>query len=305
MSKSPLGHSSIELVADLPSQTAHEVSVVIPAFNEAQHVADEVRRVADTLSHSGWEYEIIVVDDGSRDGTAEAAATTGARVLRRASNQGYGAALKLGISHARYPWILITDADGTYPVEAIPELLEKAAANDMVVGARIGQTVKVPLVRRPAIRFLGKLASYLAGERLPDLNSGLRLMRKSLVERYRHLLPQGFSFTTTITLASSCNGHAVHYVPINYHARLGNSKIRPRHALDFTLLILRTIVLFNPLKVFLPLGALVALGGLAKLAYDVMVGNLSESAILALLGALIIWSVGLLADQNSRMAMNR
>ncbi len=305
MTQSPEAHSSIELVTDLPRQTEHEVSVVIPAYNEAAHVADEVRRVTETLAKTGWQHEVIVVDDGSRDGTAEAAATTGARVLRRASNQGYGAALKLGISHARYQWILITDADGTYPVEAIPKLLEAASANDMVVGARTGKTVKVPLVRRPAKWFLGRLASYLAGERLPDLNSGLRLMRKSLVERYRHLLPQGFSFTTTITLASSCNGHAVHYVPINYHARLGNSKIRPRHAFDFMLLILRTIVLFNPLKVFLPLGAVVAASGLVKLGYDLAVGNLSESAILALLAALIIWSVGLLADQNSRMAMNR
>jgi hypothetical protein len=175
----------------------------------------------------------------------------------------------------------------------------------MVVGARVGESVNVPWERRPAKWFLNRLASYLAGRRLPDINSGLRLMRKSLVQRYEHLLPQGFSFTTTITLAAACNGHPVAYVPIDYHARLGKSKIRVRHAYDFTLLIIRTIVFFNPLKVFLPLGAVLGIAGVAKFAYDVTRDNLSESAVLGVLGALIIWAVGLLADQNSRMATHR
>jgi hypothetical protein len=127
-------------------------------------------------------------------------------------------------------------------------------------------------------------------------------MRADLIARYAHLLPSGFSFTTTITLAAACNDHPIHYVPIDYHARLGESKIKPRHAFDFLLLILRTVVFFNPLKVFLPLGGVLALGGLAKLVYDIIHENLSESAVLALLGALVIWSVGLLADQNARIA---
>jgi hypothetical protein len=190
-------------------------------------------------------------------------------------------------------------------VESIPALLAAAERNEMVVGARIGASVSIPLARRPAKWFLTRLASYLAGQRLPDLNSGLRLIRKSLVQRYEALLPDGFSFTTTITLAAACNGHSVEYVTIDYHARLGQSKIRPRHAYDFTLLILRTIVFFNPLKVFIPLGAVVALAGLAKFAYDVSKDNLSESAVLAFLAALIIWAVGLLADQNSRFLGRR
>jgi glycosyltransferase involved in cell wall biosynthesis len=281
------------------------VSVVIPAFNEAAHIEDQIRAVDGVLRESGWTYEIIVVDDGSTDGTAEQAVRTEARILRRRLNRGYGAALKLGIQAARHEWVLITDADGTYPTESIPELLAAADGNSMVVGARTGATVRVPLIRRPAKWFLRWLASYLAGQRLPDINSGLRLMRKTLVERYAYLLPDGFSFTTTITLAAACNGHPVEYLPINYHARLGKSKIRPRHAYDFTLLILRTIVFFNPLKVFIPIGAALALMGLAKFAYDITRDNLSESAVLALLGALIVWCVGLLADQNSRMAMTR
>ncbi len=278
------------------------VSIVIPAYNEGPHVAAQIEAVREVMERTGWTYEILVVDDGSTDATAEEAAKTGVRVFRHKANRGYGASLKEGIARAQYDWILITDADGTYPSESIPELLALSEDNDMVVGARIGAEVRVPLVRKPAKWFLGRLASYLAGRNLPDLNSGLRLMRREVVERYAHLLPSGFSFTTTITLAMTCNEHPVEYVAINYGARLGESKIRPRNAYDFLLLILRTIVFFNPLKVFIPLGAFVAVAGLGKFAYDISRDNLSESAVLALLGALIIWAVGLLADQNARIA---
>ncbi len=289
--------------ADTPLDQA--VSVIIPAFNEAAHVAQQIENVKTVMERGGWRFEIIVVDDGSQDRTAEEAAASGVRVLRHKRNKGYGAALKRGVGAAAYDWILITDADGTYPPEAIPELLSRADDNDMVVGARTGKTVKIPLVRRPAKWFLRRLASYLAGRRLPDLNSGLRLMRKDLINRYVHLLPSGFSFTTTITLAAACNDHDMEYVPIDYHARLGRSKIRPWHAYEFTLLILRTIVFFNPLKVFIPVGAVLAVAGLAKFVYDVTKNNLSESTIFAMMAALLIWAAGLLADQNARIAMHK
>jgi glycosyltransferase involved in cell wall biosynthesis len=295
------GH--VEIVSDRPSELERAVSVIIPANDEAAHVAEQVRAVQSVMATTGWTFEVIVVDDGSTDGTAEkAAAVGGVRVLRRHRNRGYGAALKLGIAHARYAWLLITDADGTYPVEAIPKLLAASDDMDMVVGARTGEKVRIPLLRRPPKAFLTWLASYLAGQKLPDINSGLRLMRADLVRRYEHLLPSGFSFTTTITLAAAVNDHNVEYVPIDYHARLGHSKMRPRAAYDFTLLILRTIVFFNPLKVFIPLGGLLFLAGLVKFGYDILLDNLSESAVLALLGALIVWAVGLLADQNARIA---
>lgn len=298
METHPIEHAA--LTHGRPLDTA--VTIVIPAYNEGAHVAEGIRQVREVMESTDWQFEIIVVDDGSADETASAAAATGVRVIRHPRNRGYGASLKRGIAAARYDWILITDADGTYPAESIPLLLAHANDNDMVVGSRTGAQVAIPLERRPAKWFLRKLASYLAGRNLPDLNSGLRLMRRDLVERYAHLLPPGFSFTTTITLASACNEHMIEYVPINYLARLGKSKIRPRHAYDFTLLILRTIVFFNPLKVFIPLGALLFLGGLAKFVYDVTVGNLSETAVFFLLAALIIWCVGLLADQNAKIA---
>ena len=299
-------YSTIEDIAESHDRELDQaVTIVIPAFNEAAHVAAQIRAVREVMEQTDWRFEIIVVDDGSSDGTAARAAETGVRVLRHKKNRGYGASLKRGIAAAAFDWILITDADGTYPPSAIPALLERGSDNDMVVGARTGQSVKIPLVRRPAQWFLGRLASYLAGQRLPDLNSGLRLMRKSLVERYVHLLPSGFSFTTTITLASACNDHPLEYVRINYLARLGESKIRPRHAYDFLLLILRVMVFFNPLKVFLPVGAALSVIGLAKFVYDVTRDNLSETAVLCFLAALVVWAVGLLADQNARIAMHK
>ncbi len=297
---------AIEQVAStLGRRLETAVSIVIPAFNEGAHVAEQVRDVRRVMESTGWDFEIIVVDDGSEDDTAQAAAATGVRVLRHPRNRGYGASLKRGIAASRFDWILITDADGTYPANAIPGLLARAEDNDMVVGARTGERVAIPLERRPAKWFLRKLASYLAGMELPDLNSGLRLMRRELVERYLYLLPSGFSFTTTITLASACNEHSVEYVPINYLQRLGRSKIRPRHAYDFMMLILRTIVFFNPLKVFIPLGAFCFVLGIGKFMYDVVLDNISESAIFFLLSALIIWCVGMLADQNAKVAARR
>jgi len=293
------------VVDEEPGRLERAVTVVIPAYNEGPHVAEQIRAVERVMRTTGWPYEILVVDDGSTDHTATEADSTGVRVLQRVRNRGYGASLKLGVRRATHPYILITDADGTYPVDAIPSLLARAEHNAMVVGARIGDSVKVPLVRRPAKAFIRWLASYLTGTKIPDLNSGLRVMRRDLVKRYAHLLPDGFSFTSTITLASISNGHPVEYVPIDYHARLGASKIRSRHAYDFTLLVLRVIIYFNPLKVFIPAGAVMALAGLGKLAYDIIRDNLSESAVLALLGALIVWAVGLLADQNARIAVKR
>jgi glycosyltransferase involved in cell wall biosynthesis len=280
-----------------------ECSVVIPAFNERGSIAETVTEVDRVLRTANLRFEVIVVDDGSTDGTADAAAATPCRVIRVKNNRGYGAALKRGIAAARSEVIAITDADGTYPVDRIPDLVARAREADMVVGARTGAEVNIPLARRPAKWALTRISSYLCGQRIPDLNSGMRVFRRAHFARFLRIVPNGFSFTTTMTLAFLCNGLAVEYVPIDYRKRVGESKIRPRHAYDFLIVILRVIVLFNPLKVFLPAGAALALVGIVKLVYDLALGNLSETAVLCGLGAVIIWSVGLLADQNSRLAV--
>lgn len=278
------------------------VSVVVPAYNEEGAIEATVgalREVTRPLEAS----EIIVVDDGSADRTAELAERAGARVISLAENRGYGAALKTGIAAATHDTLVIIDADGTYPPDAIPKLLAHIERYDMVVGARVGPGAAIPRVRRPAKWVLGRLASFLAGRRIPDLNSGLRVIRRDVVERFEHLLPSGFSFTTTITLAVLCSDGLIRYEPIDYYERVGESKIRPVHAVEFLLLVLRTVVYFNPLKVFLPLGAVFFGGGLIKFGYDLVIGNFSETALLGFLGGALLWSVGLLSDQIARVAL--
>jgi glycosyltransferase involved in cell wall biosynthesis len=255
------------------------------------------------MNQSEWQYELIVVDDGSTDQTAAVAQAHGVEVLRVPRNRGYGAALKSGISAAHHDWILIIDADGTYPAEVIPKMLERLEEYDMVVAARIGKEVHIPMVRRPARWMLGRLATYLAEQPIPDFNSGLRVFRKSLAQRFEHLLPAGFSFTTTITMASLCNDYRVLYLPISYGRRVGRSKIRPAHAYQFLLVILRTAVYFNPLRVFLPLGGIFFLAGVSKIVFDIFRWKISASAVMCSLTAVILWSVGLLADQIARIAL--
>ncbi len=288
----------------MPETGLQEISVVIPAYNEENAVAREILNVKNVLDKYGITYEIIVVDDGSKDRTGAEAESTGVQVIRHVRNKGYGASLKTGINAARYDYVAITDADGTYPAEALPAMLELGTEYDMVVGARVGPNAQIPAVRKPAKWFLRILASYLAGQIIPDLNSGLRIMKKSVVKRFEYILPSGFSFTTTISLSMLCNDYLVHYHPIDYFQRVGKSKIKPVDAYHFFLLILRTIVYFNPLKVFLPIGAIFFATGLGKFMYDLLMGNLSETALLGFLGSFVFWGMGLLSDQIAKLGIN-
>ncbi len=285
--------------------SAPGVSIVIPAFDEEGGIERTVREVREAMRRWPGEHEILVVDDGSSDRTGERARAAGATLLEHPVNRGYGAALMTGCRAAAHDLIVITDADGTYPAHEIPTLLGLADGYDMVVGARTGGEVHMPLTRRPAKWLLRALASFLAGCRIPDLNSGLRVLHRRHLERFAHLLPSGFSFTTTITLASLCSGQLVRYHPIDYRRRIGESKIRPAHAFEFLILIVRIIVYFNPLKVFLPLGALLFGAGFLKFVYDLAIGNLSETAVLGFLGGIIVWALGLLSDQIARVGLGK
>jgi glycosyltransferase involved in cell wall biosynthesis len=273
------------------------VSIVIPAFNEESGVQPVVVELREILQRHGIRGEIIVVDDGSTDATARAAAAAGARVIRHRSNRGYGAALRTGIPAATYDIITITDADYTYPAEHIPNLLAELESADMVVGARIGRNVQIPLIRRPVKWALNHLANYLSNARIPDLNSGLRAFRRDVVMQYFPILPDQFSWTTTITLAMHCDKYAVSYLPINYRERKGRSKIMPWDAGSFLILILRTSMLFRPLRVFLPLVFAFLAYGLIKMTIDLShQPSVSASAALALVSALLILLIGMLGD---------
>jgi len=277
------------------------LSVVVPAFNEEGailHTIEDIRREMDA---TGVPYEIIVIDDGSEDKTLEIARQTGVVVDTNQVNTGYGASLKRGIRHAQYEYVAIIDADGTYPARYLPAMLKMCQSQDMVVGDRGAAMKNVPWIRKPAKWVLNTFASFLAERRLNDLNSGLRVFRKSELVPFIPLLPQKFSFTTTITLCMSCNGKRMIYTPIEYGKRVGKSKIRPVDFLNFIILVLRMTVLFNPLRVFIPLGlALMGLGAV-KFIYDIWMDNLSETTVFAFLSALIIWSLGLIADMISRL----
>jgi glycosyltransferase involved in cell wall biosynthesis len=280
-----------------------DVAIVIPAYNEEDGIAPTIARVRTAMQDSGYSYEIVVVDDGSKDATAERASACGVRVVRLPGNRGYGAALKAGIAATASTFVCIIDADGTYPAEAIPRLMALTNGRHMVVGARRLGDQSIPAERRPAKWVLGRLASYLTEQQIPDLNSGLRVMRRSALLKFIHLLPSGFSFTSTITLSMLCSGHSVQYEPITCAPRVGTSKIRAAHFQSFVLLVLRTVVLFNPLKIFLPLGLMLFLVGLAKFVYDLFLWNLSETAVMAFLAAMVVWSVGLLADMIARLQL--
>jgi glycosyltransferase involved in cell wall biosynthesis len=256
-----------------------------------------IAELREVVSKNGIIAEIIVVDDGSTDRTAAAAAAAGARVFRHRSNRGYGAALKSGISGASCEYILITDADGTYPCEYIPEMLKRLESSDMVVGARIGSDVKIPAIRKPPKWVLNRLANYMTNAKIPDLNSGLRAFRRNVAMQYFAILPDQFSWTTTITLAMHCDKYAVVYIPINYRGRRGRSKIVPWDAGNFLILILRTAMLFKPLRVFVPIVLFCLLYGVVKMTIDLNRDpNISASALLAFVSALIILLIGMLGD---------
>jgi glycosyltransferase involved in cell wall biosynthesis len=271
------------------------VTLLIPAYNEERGIGP----VLEQVKALGLPGEILVVDDGSTDGTYQAAQIPGITVLRHDVNRGYGQSLKTGILASRHDIIVITDADGTYPNEDIAKLLSHMDYYDMVVGARTGKSVKIPLLRKPAKKFLNLLANYLAGVEIPDLNSGLRVFRKSVAREFFNILPSGFSFTTTITLAMLSNGYRVKYVPINYHQREGKSKISPiRDTIGFTNLILRTTLYFNPLKIFMPLSGLVLLAAVGLLVYSkFFLGRVMDISVIVLLSAALqIAVIGMLAD---------
>jgi hypothetical protein len=193
---------------------------------------------------------------------------------------------------------LILDADGTYPVSQIPRLFENLDQYDMIVGARTGKDVNIPLVRRPAKWLLSKLANFMAQTRIPDLNSGFRLFRKSLFLRYVNIFPSGFSLTTTITLALLCNNYAVRYVPVDYYKRKGHSKIRPfRDTYNFFLLVIRTIMYFDPLRAFIPVSLFLLVVGVIFTAFEIYrFNNITTAAVIILFAGFQTAILGLLAD---------
>lgn len=274
-------------------------SLILPVYNEESGIIPTLDRIQESLKDSGCKYEIIAVNDGSSDSSSELLHTRNdIRVIEHRVNRGYGAALKTGIRHAKYSIIAITDADGTYPNERLPQLVALTKKADMVVGARIGENVQYSTLRKIPKWFLIRFAEWITNTRIPDLNSGLRVFSKSVVERFLTILPDTFSFTTTITVAMLANNYVVHYEPIDFHHRHGKSKIKPiRDTLRFVQLILRTGMYFAPLRIFLPIAGAFFLAFLFTLIQDIIVrADLTERTLILLIAATQMSMFALLAD---------
>jgi glycosyltransferase involved in cell wall biosynthesis len=278
-----------------------DVSVVLPCYNERDHVELEVKRIRTALTAAGLRHELVCVDDGSTDGTREVLqAIDGIRTILLPRNQGSGTARRIGTQQARGRVVVWTDADLTYPNERIPELVAQLDETyDQVVGARKSEAGTYRLLRVPAKWAIRRLAAYLTSTDIPDLNSGLRAFKRTVAEPYLRLLPPGFSCVTTITLAFLSNGHPVKYVPVDYFKRAGRSKFHPfRDAYNYLLQVLRMVMYFNPLRVLMPVALALLATTAAKLAYDLVVHHLrvTGSTVLVGLAAFNIIAIALLAD---------
>jgi glycosyltransferase involved in cell wall biosynthesis len=278
-----------------------DVTVVLPCFNERDHVELEIKRIRAALEEAAMTYELICVDDGSTDGTREILqAVPGIRTILLPRNQGSGTARRIGTQQARGGVVVWTDADLTYPNERIPELVaELDDTYDQVVGARRTEAGTYRLARVPAKWAIRKLASFLTSTDIPDLNSGLRAFKRAVAEPYLRLLPSGFSCVTTITLAFLSNGHPVKYVPVDYFKRAGRSKFHPlRDAYRYLIQVLRMVMYFNPLRVLMPVALTLLAATFTKAGADLVVHDLrvTGSTVLVGLAAFNIMAIALLAD---------
>lgn len=282
-----------------------DFAVIIPAFRESGTVGKVVRGIcrqldilkAEAISQVG---EVIVVDDGSDDDTAAVAADAGAKVLRHPYNKGYGAALKTGIRAARGKTVVFFDADGQHRPEDIPALLAGRLHYDMIVGARQG-TAGSPLWRKPGKKMLAFVVNQLVGRHVPDFNCGLRAMDRRLALRILPLMPNGFSFSTTSTIACFRGGFNVGYTPVAVHTRQsGVSSVTWRDGLKTLLLIIRLVTIFAPLRIMLPISALTLfIGGWYIIQAYILSGQASIKGLLMVLASIITFVFGILIDQIS------
>jgi len=289
-----------------PAEEELDVTVVLPVYNEKGHLRAEIDRITAALEASAYSWEIIVVDDGSDDGSGEQLrGIEGIRLIQFAQNRGSGSARKAGTHAARGRVVVWTDADMTYPNERIPELVKELDGWDQVVGARTSEQGTHKAFRVPAKWLIRSLAQFLVETKIPDLNSGLRAFRKEVAVQYLHLLPKGFSCVTTITMAFLANGYSVKYIPIEYSQRAGTSKFHWRKdTRRYLTQVVRLVLSYNPLRIFLPLGVLLAMLGIGKLAYDWTTKDfrVTTNTLIVLFAAFQVFAIGLLADLVVRLS---
>jgi len=276
------------------------ISIVIPMYNEQDAIGHELDTIAQTMEQSGYNYEIIVVDDSSTDGSPDIVRQReGVRLIQHERNLGTGAARTTGTRAAQGSIVVTTDGDGTYPGQDIPRLLSYLDQYDMVIGARTREAGSMPWLRTLAKNFIRWLACYLTEVPIPDLNSGLRAFRRDLGLKYLPILPSTHSWVSTITIAFLSDRYRVKWVPIDYYERVGQSTFHPiKDTYNYLSLVIRSIMLFNPLKVFLPMSLILGTIGFGKMIYDIFAYNFhfAPSTVTLILTAVQVGAMGLLAD---------
>ncbi len=286
------------------AESGLELSVILPALNESAVLGELLDRLAAVLGDTS--HEILVIDDGSSDDSASIGREHGVRVIRHPYSKGNGAAVKRGIREARGKAVLLMDADGQHPPEEIPRLLSALADCDMAVGARArGSAQKVH--RWAANRFFSMLASYLAGERIPDLTSGFRVIRAEIAKRYVDLLPNTFSYPSTLSVTLARAGYTISHVPIVTERSRSGSKIKPSSdGLRFIVILLKIGVGLTPFRVFLPLSLILFLLGMGWYAYTLAtVHRFTNMSLLLLCTSVIIFMLGLVAEQIAQLRRER
>ena len=274
------------------------VSIVLPAYNEEEAIAKVIDDVNASMRTTAYEYEILVVDDCSKDKTADIAQSKGVRVVRRVVQGGSGSSRRTGILESQGEIIVMLDADGSYEAGDIPKLLSHFPQFDQVNGARTSEQGTMKLLRAPAKWFIRMFACYLTNTHIPDLNTGLKAFKKDIMRRYLWVLPDGFSCVTTMTLAFLANGYAVKYVPTTYHKRIGQSKFHPiKDTANYMNTVVRMVMYFKPLRVFGPatfvLFSFAIIKSILSLKYT---ATLQESDIIIFMAAVMVTALGLIAD---------
>ncbi len=279
-----------------------EVTVLLPAYNEEQNISPAIQRLKELYP----DFEILVIDDGSTDKTMSMAIEAGANVWPHPYNIGNGAAIKTGIRCAQGEWLVMMDADGQHNPEDITRLLEHKNNFDMVVGAR-DKGSDTARHRDIANWVYNKFASHLTRFKIKDLTSGMRLIKTATARQYLYMLPNTFSYPTTLTMAYLRSGRSIKYVPINVNARTGKSKIKLlQDGARFFVIITKVGTLFSPLRVFLPISLLLFLMGLGYYCYSyTTVGRFTNMSALLFNSSLIVGMMGLVSEQISQMKYDR
>jgi glycosyltransferase involved in cell wall biosynthesis len=291
---------------DIPNRWSFSITVALPALNEARGIADVVRDVREVCP----EAEVLVIADGSTDGTPEIAEAAGAMVIRQPYNKGTGAAIKTALRNATGEVVLILDADGQHDPRDIPRLLDQLATYDMAVGMR-GRSSQASWTRGLGNWLIDRFASWVVGMRVEDLTSGFRALRRDAGREFIHLLPNRYSWPLTLTLSFAKAGYSVKFVPIEARKRVGGSSGQKlfRNGIKFGLIILRIVMLFNPLRVMFPVGLLLFMLSIVGYLLSLLAGDtllhIPPSTVMFFVGAIVVWMFGLLAEQIVALGLGR